>query len=431
MKDKLTLDSLEQFGWRFGLETSQSLLAELQHPENHLRVVHVAGSNGKGSTCAFMASFLKQSGFKTGLYTSPHLCDIRERFRINGRWISIKDFQRHSRRVLSACKKVKRKLGHYPTHFEALTAIAFSWFQEQKVDWVVLEVGLGGRLDATNVISHPALALIAPVSLEHQNILGKKIEKIAWEKAGILKMGCWAATVQTDPKALRTIERVAREKNCLLWVGGKDFRFGIRPGGFYWEGPGLKENIRLAQGGDYQILNASLAIAGIQALLAQGYPMNSQDIQRSISQTRWPGRLETLSRKPLILLDGAHNSAAAKVLASELLKGSPKKRWIVLNGFLKDKDYSAICRLLKPATLFSIVTDPPSDRKAESKKVFEAWERLGVRTFLVPQWEKALDLGVRKLKNVGPKVGLLITGSFYLGGACRGNLLGIKGLEKI
>ncbi|HJT24161.1 MAG TPA: bifunctional folylpolyglutamate synthase/dihydrofolate synthase, partial [bacterium] len=197
----MRLESLEQLGWRFGLETIQALLAELGNPQTSLQVVHVAGSNGKGSTCAFMASFLKHSGYKTGLYTSPHLCDIRERFRINGTWISAVDFNRHCRRVLEACRKVQRKMGHLPTHFEALTAIAFCWFKEQKVDWVVLEVGLGGRLDATNVIASPAVCLIAPVGLEHQNILGKTLEEIAYEKAGILKEGCLAAAVQPHREA--------------------------------------------------------------------------------------------------------------------------------------------------------------------------------------------------------------------------------------
>src|ERR1039458_5494099 len=179
MRSPLRLESLERLGWRFGLQTMQALLAELGHPEFSLKIVHVAGSNGKGSTCAFMASFLRQCGFKTGLYTSPHLGDIRERFRINGAWISRRDFDRHSKKVLKACGEVEKKLGHLPTHFEALSAIAFSWFEEQKTDWVVLEVGLGGRLDATNVVPAPAVALITPISLEHQDILGKTIGKIA------------------------------------------------------------------------------------------------------------------------------------------------------------------------------------------------------------------------------------------------------------
>lgn len=144
MTKTASLNSLERLGWRFGLESITALLGELGNPHLSLRCVHVAGSNGKGSTSAFMASFLKHSGFKTGLYTSPHLCDIRERFRVNGTWISQKDFNRHSRVVLEACGRVRKKLGHSPTHFEALTAIAFCWFKEQKVDWAVLEVGLGG-----------------------------------------------------------------------------------------------------------------------------------------------------------------------------------------------------------------------------------------------------------------------------------------------
>src|SRR5262249_52784563 len=156
------------------------------------------------------------AGYKTGLYTSPHLCDIRERFRVNGQWIAASDLERHTQKVLAACERVRKQLGHYPTHFEALTAIAFSYFQEQKVDWLVLEVGLGGRLDATNVIEKPAVSLISPIGLEHQAILGKTIAKIAWEKAGIIKPGEFAATVQYKKDAYRVLEKVAKERAALL-----------------------------------------------------------------------------------------------------------------------------------------------------------------------------------------------------------------------
>lgn len=430
MASSLKLESLEQLGWRFGLETIQALLAELNHPELSLQVVHVAGSNGKGSTCAFMASFLKQSGYKTGLYTSPHLCDIRERFRINGTWISREDFNRHSRRVLGACLKVQKKLGHLPTHFEALTAIAFCWFKEQKVDWVVLEVGLGGRLDATNVILTPALCLITPIGLEHQNILGKTIGKIAWEKAGILKEGAAAATVQPHPEAARAIDRAASEKGAALWMAGRDFMFRKERAGFYWEGPGLRRHFKLPGLPEYQTANASLAVAGIQRLRAQGVVSALPLIQKSLSAMRWPGRLEEISLKPSIILDGAHNPDAARSLFASLKARYPRKRWIVLNGFLRDKDYSSFAKIMAPLTALSIVTEPRSERAEDGREVFQAWEAAGVKTLLIQNWKKALPFAQTKL-DLAPEAGLLVTGSLYLVGDCRREWMGNKGLETL
>jgi dihydrofolate synthase/folylpolyglutamate synthase len=430
LKPKLHLESLEKLGWRFGLQTIQALLGELGRPELSLKVVHVAGSNGKGSTCAFMASFLKHCGYKTGLYTSPHLSDIRERFRINGAWITEADFKIHSEKVLEACRKVEKKLGHLPTHFEALTAIAFCWFKKRKVDWVVLEVGLGGRLDATNVISAPALSLITPVSLEHQNILGKKIEKIAWEKAGILKPGCMAASLQYDPKARNVVDRVARKKGTRLWLAGRDFIFREEPKGFYWEGPGLQAEFHLPHLTGYQTTNAALAVAGIQALQAKGVSPSLQVIQESISAMRWPGRMEEIGRKPPVVLDGAHNPGAARAFLSSLKSRYPNKRWIVLNGFLSDKNYVSFARILAPITALSIVTQPFSERAEDGRKVFQAWERAGVKALLIQDWKQALLFSRSKI-NSSPNMGLLVTGSLYLIGDCRKEWHGAGRLSEI
>ncbi len=430
MPNALKLESLERLGWRFGLETIQALLSELGHPELSLRVVHVAGSNGKGSTCAFVASFLRQCGYKTGLYTSPHLCDIRERFRVNGAWISQGDFRRHSRRVLEASLRIRRKIGHLPTHFEALTAIAFCWFKEQRVDWLVLEVGLGGRLDATNVVPSPAVCLITPIGLEHQNILGKTLGKIAWEKAGILKPGCLAATVQPHAQAARVIDQAATEKGALLWREGRDFTYRKVPGGFEWEGPGLHHRFKLPGIAEYQVPNASLALAGIQCLRALGVNAGPGVIQESLLRMRWPGRVEEVSRKPLVLLDGAHNPEAAKVLAASLKNRYPKRHWIVLSGFLSDKDYRAVARILAPLAALTIVTEPRSDRAEDGTRVFRAWEEAGTNGLLVRDWKKALGISLAKLKK-SPGLALLITGSLYLVGDCRKELVGLEGLGQI
>jgi dihydrofolate synthase / folylpolyglutamate synthase len=430
VKRQPRLESLEKLGWRFGLETIQALLRELGNPETFLRVVHVAGSNGKGSTCAFMASFLRQCGYKTGLYTSPHLCDIRERFRINGTWISQGDFNRLTRQVLKACQGVQRKLGHLPTHFEALTAIAFCWFKEQKVDWLVLEVGLGGRLDATNVVRSPAVCLITPIALEHQNILGKTIGKIAWEKAGILKEGCLAATLQFSSQAARVIDRTAREKGAKLWLLGRDFTFRKETKGFYWEGPGLSRHFKLPDPADFQVVNVPLVIAGIQILRAFGVAGTPELIQESFAKTRWPGRAEIIRRNPLVLLDGAHNPSAAYLLWVFLESRYPRKRWVVLNGFLKDKDYAGVTRILRPLTAFAAVTEPESERAEDGMKVLRAWKKAGVpEGGMMRDWKRALTLALGEARK--RSLPLLITGSLYLVGKCREQLVGKGDLAKI
>jgi len=325
---------------------------------------------------------------------------------------------------------VKKRLGHYPTHFEALTAMAFSWFKEQKVDWVVLEVGLGGRLDATNVIPAPAVSLITPIGLEHQAILGKSIGKIAWEKAGILKRGSPAATVQYRPEASRVIEKTAKKSGAKLWIGGRDFKFRKEPGGFYWEGPGLRKRFRVPHLPDYQVINAALALAGIQCLAAAGVAAGPEVLQKSLATARWPGRLETISQKPLVLLDGAHHPDGARALFSFLKRRYPGKRWMVLNGSLDDKDSISFARILAPLTELALVTEPPSGRTEKGEKVFKAWEREGRRALLVRDWNQALSLAFMKLR-CSPASGLLITGSLYLVGACRKALIGLKDLERI
>jgi dihydrofolate synthase/folylpolyglutamate synthase len=423
------LDSLERLGWRFGLQTTEILLAELGNPQRGLSIVHVAGTNGKGSTCAFMASLLKSCGYKTGLYTSPHLCDIRERFRINGTWISSPDFHRHEAQVLSACERVRRKLGHLPTHFEALTAIAFCWFQEQGVDWLVLEVGLGGRFDATNVITVPEVALITPVGLEHQEILGKTLGRIAGEKAGILKPLGLAATIQTHREALGAIQQTARERGVRLWVGGRDFKYRLTGNKLHWEGQGLNQTFRLPEPHLFQALNASLAIAGLQLLISRGVHVSVHGFQAGLSHMFWPGRMEVLKTQPLVLLDGAHNPDAAKALSASLKREYPGEKMILLNGFLRDKDYGTCAKILAPHAALGVVTKAPSDRAEEGLNIVKAWERAGVRTLWIRHWKQALEVSSYLAERA--RKPLLIMGSLYLGGACRKGLTGLKGLHRI
>ncbi len=299
------------------------------------------------------------------------------------------------------------------------------------MDWLVLEVGLGGRLDATNVIPLPRLCLITPIGLEHQNILGKTIRKIAWEKAGILKQGSLAATLQYHPEAARTIEQTSREKGSKLWLSGRDFHHRKTKEGFYWEGPGLKHHFKLPDFPDYQVDNAALVVAGIQGLNRFGVLAAPQKIENAFQAMRWPGRAEMILKKPLVLLDGAHNPEAVKALSSFLRSRYPQKKWIVVNGFLKDKDFGACVDLLRPLAALSIVTEPQNGRKRNAEEVFAAWERGGVHALLVKEASKALSLALDKSRTIGTGMGLLVTGSLYLVGECRKCLVGLKGLTTI
>jgi len=416
MKDMVKkLEALDRQGWRFGLDVTLALFHELGDPQLSLRFAHVAGSNGKGSTCAYLASLIQGAGLKTGLYTSPHLSDIRERFQINGQLIPERDFTHLTKKVLAAGQKVKRRLGHAPTTFEALTGLAALWFQQQKADLVVWETGLGGRLDATNAIPTPVVALISSVDLEHQEWLGKTIARIAEEKAGILKPGGRAAVWQDHPEASAAIRAQSDRVGCDLWEAGKQFKARATPKGFRWSCPGFAGDFILRNRPPYDLANASLALMGYHLLRLQGI-VPTPPSAKALAATRWPGRFETVSRKPLALLDGAHNPAGARRLVEGLLKVYPGKKWIVMGGFLKGKNHGEFIRLLAPHTKIALVAAPSSERAEDPARVVNAWEKAGVRAF----WVRRPDHAVRLAKSwAGPQVGILATGSLYLLGEYR------------
>lgn len=293
-------------------------------------------------------------------------------------------------------------------------------------------MGLGGRLDATNVITSTALSLITPIGLEHQAILGKTIGQIAGEKAGIIKSGSFVATAQYRSEALKVIREKASQEAAQLWSAGRDFKYHRTVKGFRWSGPGLSQEIHLPNNAPYQVTNAALALAGIQYLrTCDGVNASTSAIQKAFNAMTWPGRVEVVSQKPLILLDGAHNPDGARVLSDYLKRQFSGRRWIVLNGLLTDKDHRAFIQCLKPVTALSIVTEPHIDRAEKGELIYRAWEKQGVQTLLVKDWQKALALAQSKLSGSDSSIGLLITGSLYLVGDCRRSLMGLKGLERI
>jgi len=307
-------------GQKLGLDTMRELLRRLGDPQRDLRFLHIAGTNGKGSVAAMLAAVLNHAGYRTALYTSPHLVSFCERFQIGGQLIAEADVARW-------VQQIRPLLDDHPirppTFFEVVTALALAYFREQRADPVVWETGLGGRLDATNVVT-PLVSIITTIALDHQQYLGDTLTQIAAEKAGIIKPGVPVVTAAQSPEALTVIRQVAHERGCRLTEVCEPLD---------WEVP---------LPGDHQRWNCATAVA---ALRATGLPVSDDQIRAGLKQTRWPGRFQVIGN---VVLDGAHNPAAAEQLAATLQARFPGKRIALILGVLRDKDYRAVCRILAP-----------------------------------------------------------------------------------
>ena len=363
------LDSLEKFGINLGLERITYLLEKLGDPHLKLKSIHVAGTNGKGSTCAMTASILKEAGYKVGLYTSPHLFDYMERIKVNGNDISGKEFSQGLRLIEEISSHKDTKTRSSPTIFEVLTAVAFWYFAKKKVDYAVVEVGLGGRLDATNVLT-PQVSVITNIDLEHTQVLGKTLKKIAAEKAAIIKTGVPVVTAETKKIPLAVMKKEAKRKKSLL--------LAVR-----YEPEGLGGSLL----GEHQKLNAACAISAVRL---SGARATKAHITKGLQKAQWPGRFQIVSKKPLVIVDGAHNPAGAKALTATLKKLYPKTKFTIIYGCQKTKDFKGCLKHLKPVIARLI--------KAKSSHP-EASEGLSIQ---------------KALKFWDGEMPLLITGSLFL-----------------
>jgi dihydrofolate synthase / folylpolyglutamate synthase len=333
------LASLEKFGINLGLERIERLLDRLDNPQRKLKVIHVAGTNGKGSTCAMIASILKEAGYQVGLYTSPHLLKYNERIKVNGRDISDRDFS-------AGLKLIEKLSAEPPTVFEALTALAFWYFAGQKVDYAVVEVGMGGRLDATNVVT-PLISVITNIDLEHTAILGRTLAKIAVEKAAIIKPGVPVITAETKPEALTVIKHQAEKNQSVL------IQVGSEQGG-----------LSSALAGEHQKTNAVCAVAAVRLA---GIKVGKQAVLRGLARVKWPARFQLVAKKPLTIVDGAHNPAGIKVLVAALRQQYPGQKFTFIFGTQSDKDSALMLNLLKPWATRIILTHS-SHQNAAAKK---------------------------------------------------------------
>ena len=392
---------------KLGLDAIQGLMSELGQPQDRLRIIHVAGTNGKGSTCAMLEAGLRAAGLKTGLYTSPHLVEPTERIQINGVSVTADQFREAFEIVHAAAERLEATgvLEHHPTYFETVTAMAFVIFEAAKIDILVCETGLGGRLDATNIV-HPELCVITSIDFDHEQYLGNTIEKIAFEKAGIIKPGVPVVCASGQRREARNvIENRARELNSpLIDAGAKPIRnltinaqaSCYQAGPFYVDCP-------LA--GEHQIENSLTAAVALNRLGIS---------PAGIAQTVWPGRLERLSRHPEIIADGAHNPAGARALAAYITRFYTGRPVWMIYGTMRDKAVDEIASLLFPLAERILVTSPESQRALRPESLRQAFpdQRIEVAASI----EEAIATAKRELPAGGV---IFITGSLYLVGEAR------------
>ena len=416
----------------FKLDRMHALLEQLGNPHQAVRFVHIAGTKGKGSTCEMTASCLEACGYTVGTYTSPHLIDIRERIRINRKLIAHADFTRLVLRVREAASAVEEAHG-VPTFFELLTAMAFLHFAEQAVDIAVIEVGLGGRLDSTNVIT-PEVAAITSISLDHTQILGDTVEKIAREKAGIFKPGVPAVTVQQRPGVVEALREEASRVGCLLQVVGQEIDYSVRFENSPGKGPHARvclatprntfEHLRVPLRGEHQAHNCGLALAILDKLAERGFSTPESKVTVGLERTELPGRLELAWTSPRIILDGAHNEDSVRCLMRAVGAHVPYDSMVVVFGCCADKDIPAMLSQISLGADKVIFTRSAANPRAADPR--ELHKRFAEMTGKMSQTAKDLPEALRiAARAVGRDDIICVTGSFYLVGEAKKHLLGL------
>jgi len=401
---------------KFGLERIRALLDALGNPQDRCRFVHVAGTNGKGSTCAMIESALRAAGRRTGMFISPHLNEPTERISISGQPCEAGRFTEAFNRVHAMAEKLldAGAIDLHPTYFETVTTMGFLIFAEAATDMVVLEVGLGGRLDATNVV-HPELCVITQIDFDHEKFLGISLEAIAGEKAGILKKGVPAVFSRQRPEVEPVLERraaelgiaVSRTRDCAI----SDLELDAR-GSRFTLGGSLHIECPLA--GEHQVENAVTAAVALKRL-----GLSNAAIEQGMARAQWPGRLERVSERPEIILDGAHNPAGARALAAYLDRFYAKRRVRMIYGAMRDKAVEEVCGILFPRAQEVIATAPKQPRALHPDAIVQVGEHANIRT--AATLEDALQL----VGYSGPEEAIFITGSLYLVGEARA-LLGTR-----
>lgn len=359
------MESLQGYGIVPGLGNIERLCEQLGNPQNSLRFVHIAGTNGKGSVAAYVSTVLKTAGYRVGRYISPVIFDYCERIQVNGRNITRKDLCSYVERMKEVCDRIVLEGHPHPTPFEVETAMSFLYFREKKCDVVVLETGMGGKLDATNIIPCPLVAVITSVSMDHMKFLGNSLESIAENKAGIIKRGCEVVSAVQKEEVMKVIERTAMSLQCPLTVADDkkagQVKYSLKGTAMvYGEGPAYT----LPMCGLYQVRNAVVAVETVRALQRKDFAITEKQLRKGIENTVWPARFQVIGEKPYFIADGAHNPDGAEKLAESLRYYFTNKRIIYIMGVLRDKDYEQIIARTAPLADQIITLTPPDNARA-------------------------------------------------------------------
>ena len=391
------IESLKGLGIVPGLAGMEALCRELGNPQEALSFVHIAGTNGKGSVLAYVSNTLKCAGYKVGRYLSPVITNYLEKIQIGGRSITREELCRCMEAVKEACGRVTAGGLPHPTLFEVETAAAFLYFKEKQCDIVVLETGMGGREDATNLIQNTKAAVLTPISMDHMQFLGKTLTEIASHKAGIIKNGCYVITAAQDFDVMTLLEREAQTKGCPLIVADRisQIRYGLEKQSFsYVDAFGHKySRLEISLAGKYQIENAALAVEVISCLGQLGFPVEESRLRQGLFTAKWPGRFEILGRRPLFVMDGAHNEDAAKKLAESVRFYFTNKRIIYIMGMLRDKEYEkVIAQTYAYADQIITLTPPENPRALPALTLAEALREYHPRVTAAGSLEEAVEM---------------------------------------
>ena len=363
------LDQVSKGGSVLGLDNMRELLNRLGNPQDRLKFIHIAGTNGKGSVLAYLSTILTEAGYRTGRYISPVLFSYREKIQVDEKMIGRDDLARLTAAVKETAEDMKKKHTGEPTIFEVETALAFLYFAEQNCDIVVLETGLGGALDATNVITTSVLEVIASVSMDHMDFLGDTLDKIALQKAGIIKPHTRVVSALQKPEAMEVIEETCRKQECVLNTADPgqvtDISHGYDRQKFSYK---QWKDMEISLMGSYQLTNAALALEAVDSLRNLGYRLEDQAVYRGMKRAVWRGRFTVISREPVIVMDGAHNPAAAEELKKSLELYFPDKKLFYIFGMFRDKDYKKVTEITAPLADHIITVETPDNPRALSAK---------------------------------------------------------------
>ncbi|MCI5867916.1 MAG: bifunctional folylpolyglutamate synthase/dihydrofolate synthase [Dorea sp.] len=416
---RVYLDHVSKYGSVLGLDSIKSLLEELGNPQKDLTFIHIAGTNGKGSILAYLSQILTEAGYRTGRYISPTVMEYLERFQIDGKYMKEEEFAEITGSVKRAAEKLVDMGKPSPTAFEIETAIAFEYFRKRACDFVVLEAGMGGALDATNIIENTKLCIFASISMDHIGVLGDTLEEITENKAGILKKGAAAVTGRQQECVLRILRQKAEEMGCPIFLADPEkvqvMQRSLKGQQFSYQ---EYEDLEISLTGQCQIENAVTVLEAVKVLRCQGIRISQEAVRQGLKNTRWPGRFTVYDRKPMVIIDGAHNEDAAKRLAQNISMLLPGRKVTAVMGVFQDKEYEKMITIMAPFLKFVYTIDLPNrERTLEKEVLCERLKKQGIEAETAESIEEALRLAKQREKEDGA---VLVFGSLsYLGDVIR------------